>query len=291
MDWLKEYKDYFILVTAFATLITVWIGYILNRSLKKQEVFYQRTEESIKTILGPMNQEVQSITEEDHKQLRYRKLDQFIEKYNGAESPLFLSPSRDLLKQFAFVVQEYKLYNKVSSQENHNALWVAILNLQELVDKKFNEYTDFVFKHYDWKYEAEKKNIIIRFLIYTFKLITNVTQGLSQVVLCCLASIILVDVIFYLFTRSFLIKPYMLGGGEIIAIIFLIFPASWYLTWIDENLFGSKSKKKEIMKRNDKLISKYIRKSPHLFLNSATPLDEIEQNASNKDDLVPNQNK
>lgn len=144
MDWFREYKDYFILAAALLVMITVWIGYIWNLSLKQQEIFNKRTEKSIKMVLGPMIKALQVITEEEHEPTRFRKLDRFIELYDGAKSPLFSSPSRDLMKQFDFVVQEYEAYNKVASPENHNALWVSVLSLQEFSNKKFESYTNYL---------------------------------------------------------------------------------------------------------------------------------------------------
>lgn len=282
MDWLKEYKDYFILATAIATLLGLLITYIFNRSLKQQEAFNERTEESIKTILGPMTKILKNITEEEHEQTRLRKLERFIEKYDGIESPLFLSPSRDLLKQFDFVVEEYKIYKKNASQENYNALWASVLNLQELSNRKFEDYTNFIFRHYDWKYQAGKKNIILRLLIHMFKLAQNIVQGLSKVIIYLSLYVMFVDLIFYLFRKDFLIKPYLKGHEIYIlyGILLIISPVIFNI--IDIIFLGSKSKKNKIIKRDDILISSHIRKSPHLFLHAASKLDESEPNKYNE---------
>lgn len=116
MDWIREYKDYFILAVALLIFITIWIGYIWNLSLKQQEIFNKRTEKSIKMVLRPIIKELQSITEEEHEQTRFRKLDRFVELHDGVESPLFLSQSRDLIKKFESYInclnyKRMKLYN------------------------------------------------------------------------------------------------------------------------------------------------------------------------------------
>ncbi|TKJ87195.1 hypothetical protein PaeCFBP13512_18405 [Paenibacillus sp. CFBP13512] len=291
MDWLREYKEFFILATTVSVVIGWLITYISSRKLKQQEVFHERTEKSITTILGPIVKELKAIIEENHEQSRFRKLKQFVELYDGIESPLFLSTSRELVKQFDFVVQEYQSYNKVSSQENYNALWSSILSLQKLSNEKFDEHTDFLFRHYDWKYEVAKKNILIQVLIYTLKFMKNIMQGLAQIVFISLFAILIIDSITYPFLDFFMIKSYMVSDRSyLILALFAVFPISWFLNYLDKYLFGSKSKKKSNIKRNDKLISSNIETSPHLFLNSSITLDEIQQK-NNEDNLVPNQNK
>lgn len=174
-------KDFIPLISALV-IVVGWVAtYYFNLRIKMREAFITKTEENIKSILGPMSVEIREIWQENHKQIQERKMQTFYDKYRAFNSPLHLSASSLVVEHFKHFQDHFQEFKQNRTAEQHDYVFTALGILERTVDSKLKHYRKVLFKYYDWYYQREKLNPLIRVFTEILRVIHQSLTGLAQI--------------------------------------------------------------------------------------------------------------
>ncbi|OAB33126.1 hypothetical protein PMSD_15540 [Paenibacillus macquariensis subsp. defensor] len=176
-------KDLIPLASALVIGIGWLVTYFFNVKLKTKEAFIAKTEEDIKNILGKMSVEIRDIWEEKHTQTHERKLKAFYTKYRATDSPLYVATNSVIIELFNHFQEHYKTYLETPSTEQLKNVYTALGRLEEKVNAKLKQYRKVLFKYYDWYYQMESLNPIIRLVAEVFRVFYQMLTGFTLIAL------------------------------------------------------------------------------------------------------------
>lgn len=176
-------KDLIPLVSALVICIGWIVTYFFNLKLKNKDAFITKTEEDIKNILGKVSVEIRDIREEKHTQTHERKLKAFYTKYRATDSPLFVATNSVIVDLFNHFQEHYKRYLEIPSTEQLTNVYTALGILDEKVNAKLKQYRKVLFKYYDWYYQMETLNPIIRLIAEAFRVFYQMITGFTLIAL------------------------------------------------------------------------------------------------------------
>lgn len=174
-----SFKELIPLISAIV-IIAGWLAtYYFNLKLKTREAFMTKTEEDLKNILCQMSVEIRNIWEESHKESHERKLQAFYCKYRAANSPLNISTISLVIEHFNQFQIHYKEYANERTNEKHDNVYTALAILEKTVNSKLKQYRGVLFKYYNWYYQREKLNPVIRLIAEVSRLFYQTLTGLA----------------------------------------------------------------------------------------------------------------